>query len=132
MSTRTFFISQTFVKVLKTSYLCSVKHINSVQMKNYIAYYRVSTSKQSLGLDAQKTSVINYLNSVDDSCIMAEYSETESGRNDTRVELANAINHCKRIGATLIIAKLDRLSRNVSFVFQLKDSGIDFVACDLP
>ena len=101
-------------------------------MKNYIAYYRVSTSKQSLGLDAQRTSVVNYLNSVDDSCIVAEYSEKESGKNDTRVELANAINHCKRIGATLIIAKLDRLSRNVSFIFQLKDSGIDFVACDLP
>ena len=101
-------------------------------MKNYIAYYRVSTSKQSLGLDAQRTAVSNYLKAIEDSCIVSEYSEKESGKHDTRNELAKAINHAKRIGATLIIAKIDRLSRNVSFVFQLKDSGIDFVACDLP
>lgn len=101
-------------------------------MKDYIAYYRVSTQKQSLGIDAQRTAVANYLMSIDGSNLVAEYSEKESGKNDTRNELAKAIAHCKKSGATLIIAKLDRLSRNVSFVFQLKDSGIDFIACDLP
>ena len=101
-------------------------------MKDYISYYRVSTQKQSLGIDAQRTAVANYLKSIDGSSLIAEYSEKESGKNDNRNELAKAIAHCKREGATLIIAKLDRLSRNVSFVFQLKDSGIDFIATDLP
>ena len=101
-------------------------------MANYIAYYRVSTNKQNLGLVAQRTSVINYLNTIESASLVAEYSEHESGKSDNRVELANAIEHCKRTNSTLIIAKLDRLSRNVSFVFSLKDSGVDFIACDLP
>lgn len=98
---------------------------------NFIAYYRVSTSKQNLGIDAQRTSVKNYLNN-QNANLVAEYSEKESGKCDYRIELAKAIEHCKRIGAKLVIAKLDRLSRNVAFVFTLKDAGVDFVACDLP
>ncbi|MBD5275709.1 MAG: recombinase family protein [Bacteroides sp.] len=101
-------------------------------MANYIAYYRVSTNKQNLGLEAQRTAVANYLSNNDSANLIAEYSEHESGKCDNRSELLKAIAECKRTNATLIIAKLDRLSRNVSFVFSLKDSGVDFVACDLP
>ncbi|MEQ3236189.1 recombinase family protein [Bacteroides cellulosilyticus] len=100
-------------------------------MKKYIAYYRVSTSKQCLGLDAQRTSVHNYLSS-NGGELINEFSEKESGKDDNRVTLVEAIKQCKKNNATLIIAKLDRLSRNVSFVFALKDANIDFLACDLP
>lgn len=101
-------------------------------MANYIAYYRVSTCKQNLGLDAQRTAVSNYLNNIESANLLTEFSEHESGKRDNRTELLKAIAECKRTNSTLIIAKLDRLSRNVSFVFSLKDSGVDFVACDLP
>lgn len=100
-------------------------------MKKFIAYYRVSTKKQSLGLDAQQVTVNNYIAS-NDGELIAEYSEKESGKHDHRIELTNAIEECKRTGATLIIAKLDRLSRNITFIFTLRDSGVDFLACDLP
>lgn len=99
-------------------------------MANYIAYYRVSTAKQSLGLDAQRLAVRKYIESND--TILCEFQEKESGKHDDRLELSRAIAECKRTNSKLIIAKLDRLSRNVSFVFALKDSGVDFVACDLP
>ncbi|MDE7438431.1 MAG: recombinase family protein [Muribaculaceae bacterium] len=101
-------------------------------MANFIAYYRVSTNKQNLGLDAQRAAVANYLRNIDSANIIAEFSEHESGKRDNRTELLSAIAECKRTNSTLIIAKLDRLSRNVSFVFSLKDSGVEFVACDLP
>lgn len=100
-------------------------------MKRYIAYYRVSTKKQSLGLDAQQVTVNNYI-SVNGGALVSEYREKESGKKDHRVELDKAIEECKRCGATLIIAKLDRLSRNITFIFTLRDSGVDFIACDLP
>lgn len=100
-------------------------------MTNYIAYYRVSTNKQNLGIDAQRAAVKSYLKDKD-ACLLAEYSEKESGKCDSRMALQTAIEQCKQTGATLIIAKLDRLSRNVSFVFALKDSGVNFIACDLP
>lgn len=64
--------------------------------------------------------------------LVAEYLEVESGKSDSRVQLAAAIAHAKKVGAVLLIAKLDRLSRNVSFIFQLKDSGVQFVCADLP
>ena len=97
----------------------------------YIAYYRVSTKKQGLGLDAQKTSVQEYRDKVGGD-LVGEYSEKETGKNNRRPSLMNAIAECKKQNATLIIAKLDRLSRNVSFIFALRDSGVDFVALDLP
>lgn len=100
-------------------------------MTNYIAYYRVSTKKQGLGLDAQKTAVNNFLNGVGGR-LVGEFEEKESGKNDQRPALMAALNDCRRLGAKLIIAKLDRLSRNVSFVFELKESGIDFICCDIP
>ncbi len=100
-------------------------------MKKYIAYYRVSTKRQNLGLDAQENTVRNYINGVGGELVNA-YSEKESGKNNSRVELHKALAECKRIGATLIIAKLDRLSRNVAFIFTLKDSGVNFYCCDIP
>lgn len=101
-------------------------------MNKYIAYYRVSTNKQNLGLDAQRNSVLNYISNDEANNLIAEYSEKESGKNNQRKELANAINHCISTNSTLIISKLDRLSRNISFIFQLRDSGVKFIALDIP
>ncbi len=98
----------------------------------YVAYYRVSTKKQSLGLEAQKTSVMNFICQDSTNTLIAEYSERESGKNDHREELQKAIECCKRNNATLVIAKLDRLSRKVSFIFSLKDADINFIALDVP
>jgi DNA invertase Pin-like site-specific DNA recombinase len=101
-------------------------------MNKFIAYYRVSTNKQNLGLDAQRNSVLNYIANDEANNLIAEYSEKESGKNNQRKELSNAINHCISTNSTLIISKLDRLSRNISFIFQLRDSGIKFIALDIP
>jgi DNA invertase Pin-like site-specific DNA recombinase len=100
-------------------------------MKKFVAYYRVSTQKQSLGIDAQRTSVLNYINSTN-GILVCEHVEKESGKNNQRIELNEAIKCAKREAATLVIAKLDRLSRNVSFIFQLRDANVDFLALDLP
>ncbi len=102
-------------------------------MKKYISYYRVSTAKQGisgLGLEAQKAAVRSFLKCED--CIEAEYTEVESGKKNDRSELKAAIAHAKATGSTLVIAKLDRLSRNAGFIFALKDSGVDFVCADMP
>jgi DNA invertase Pin-like site-specific DNA recombinase len=102
-------------------------------MKNYIAYYRVSTKQQGtsgLGLDAQRHTVRSFTRC--ENCIIAEYTEVESGKRDNREQLHAAIQHAKSIGATLVIAKLDRLSRNAGFIFALRDSGVDFVCADMP
>lgn len=101
-------------------------------MKNYVAYYRVSTKQQGvsgLGLDAQKETVKNFIGS---NTLIAEFTEIESGKNDNRIELNKAIDYANMNNATLIIAKLDRLSRNASFIFQLRDSKVDFICCDIP
>lgn len=102
-------------------------------MKKYIAYYRVSTQRQGnsgLGLDAQKTMVRNYLK-VDD-ILIDQFEEIESGKNDNRPQLLKAIEKSKSESATLLIAKLDRLSRSATFILLLKDSNIDFKCCDMP
>lgn len=101
-------------------------------MKKYIAYYRVSTRKQSLGIEAQRSTVMSYLSNMQDACMVAEYEEKESGKDNNRMQLNEAIKECKLHNATLIIAKLDRLSRNVSFIFALRDANVDFICCDLP
>ena len=100
---------------------------------NYIAYYRVSTKRQGdsgLGLDAQQTAVHRFIKEEDK--LLAEYSEVESGTNRKRKELWKAIYDCKKQDATLIIAKLDRLARDVEFTHTLKNSGLKFIALDNP
>jgi len=102
-------------------------------MNTYIAYCRVSTTRQGqsgLGLEAQQAAVQAFVASR--GVIAQEFIEVESGKKDTRPQLAAALAAAKATGATLLIAKLDRLSRNVGFIFALRDSGVDFVACDLP
>lgn len=102
-------------------------------MKKYIAYYRVSTRKQGdsgLGLDAQKRMVKSY---VRNDIIIEEFTEIETGtKKRNRPILQQAIQRCQNEGATLLIAKIDRLSRNVHFVSSLYQSGVDFVCCDMP
>lgn len=105
----------------------------------YVAYYRVSTKQQGksgLGLEAQKTAVKNFIESKGGKELPPPFTEVESGKNDQRPELKKAIERCKETGSTLLIAKLDRLSRNASFIFKLRDelqaSGVDFIACDMP
>lgn len=99
-----------------------------------IAYYRVSTARQGqsgLGLDAQRQTVQTFAASTHRRLI-AERVEVESGTKAARPMLADAMRLCRLHRATLLIAKLDRLARNVAFTSQLLESGIDFVACDFP
>jgi DNA invertase Pin-like site-specific DNA recombinase len=101
---------------------------------NLVAYYRVSTTKQGesgLGLDAQKATVRAYAERTG-SEVIAEYQEVESGRKKRRPALQAALGHAQMARATLIIAKFDRLARNVHFLSGLMESGIEFIACDLP
>ena len=101
----------------------------------FIAYHRVSTDRQGesgLGLDAQRQAVTDYLNGGDWD-LVDEFVEVESGKSHkNRPQLAAAMAACKREKATLVIAKLDRLARNVHFVSGLMEAGIDFVAVDNP
>ncbi|MBO6864175.1 MAG: recombinase family protein [Alphaproteobacteria bacterium] len=100
----------------------------------YVAYYRVSTKRQGqsgLGLEAQRATVSHYLSSVP-THLVAEFTEIESGKRSDRPELAQALATCRRHGATLIVAKLDRLARNVEFTARLMNSGVEFVCCDNP
>lgn len=102
-------------------------------MKKYVAYYRVSTAKQGqsgLGLEAQRAAVLGFTRCSE--CITAEYTEVESGKRNERPQLRAAITAAKEAGATLVIAKLDRLSRNAAFIFALRDSGVDFICTDMP
>ena len=98
---------------------------------NYIAYYRTSTKRQNLGLEAQRKVVNDWL-IANGGNLIGEFSEKESGKNNNRIELNNAINACQKENCNLLIAKLDRLSRCVSFIFALRDSNVNFIACDLP
>jgi DNA invertase Pin-like site-specific DNA recombinase len=100
----------------------------------FVAYYRVSTARQGrsgLGLEAQRTAVADYLNGGRWK-LCAEYTEVESGKRADRPQLEKAKAACRLHRATLVIAKLDRLSRNVAFIANLMDSGIEFVAVDMP
>ena len=102
-------------------------------MANYVAYYRVSTAAQGrsgLGLGAQKAQVAEFLCSGDE--LVAEYVEVQSGKSDARVELWRAIAHAKRVSAKLLIAKLDRFSRRVSFIANLMEQGVGLVVADMP
>jgi DNA invertase Pin-like site-specific DNA recombinase len=100
----------------------------------FIAYYRVSTQKQGisgLGLVAQRTAVLDYLNGGRWK-LVGEFKEVESGKKNDRPELAKALAACRVHGAELIIAKLDRLARNVAFISALMEAGVEFTAVDFP
>ena len=104
------------------------------KQKRYVAYYRVSTRRQGesgLGLEAQKRTVLSRI-SQEGAVLVSEFVEVESGRKRDRKELALAVEECRREGAVLLIAKLDRLSRDVEFLFSIRNSGVEFVAADLP
>jgi DNA invertase Pin-like site-specific DNA recombinase len=103
-------------------------------VRNLVAYYRVSTRRQGesgLGLEGQEAAVAAYARAA--GCrVVAGYRDVESGRRADRPELLKAIAHAKRAGAALVIARLDRLARNVHFLSGLMAAGVDFVACDNP
>lgn len=100
----------------------------------FVSYLRVSTARQGLsglGLEAQRQAVEEYLNGGRWKLI-AEFKEVESGKNSERPELEEALRTCRINGATLLVAKLDRLARDAHFLLGLQKAGVDFVACDLP
>lgn len=100
----------------------------------FIAYYRVSTERQGrsgLGLDAQRAAVADYLNGGSWE-LLTEFVEIESGRKSDRPQLAEALKACKKQKAILVIAKLDRLARNVAFIANLMEAGVEFIAVDFP
>ena len=97
----------------------------------HVAYYRVSTAKQGasgLGLEAQREAVAAFLKGEP----VADFTEVESGKRADRPELERAIRACRLYGARLVIAKLDRLSRDAHFLLGLEKAGVDFVAADMP
>lgn len=99
-------------------------------MKNIIAYYRVSTREQGqsgLGLDAQRQAIEKLGHT-----IIASYTDVASGRKDNRTQLALALDHAKKLGATLTVAKLDRLSRRVSFTAMLLEGKVEILVADNP
>ncbi|MDN3566015.1 recombinase family protein [Paeniroseomonas aquatica] len=103
-------------------------------MPSYVAYLRVSTAGQGrsgLGIEAQQTAIDAYIRP-GDHLLQPPYVEVESGRKADRPQLAAAIERCKRTGATLLVAKLDRLSRNAAFLLNLRDAGVEFVCADMP
>jgi DNA invertase Pin-like site-specific DNA recombinase len=100
----------------------------------FVAYYRVSTGRQArsgLGLDAQRFVVEGHV-AREGGAVIGEAIEVESGRRDERPKLREALGRCRALGATLLIAKLDRLARDVHFISGLMKEGVPFVACDMP
>ncbi|MFD1140855.1 recombinase family protein [Larkinella insperata] len=99
----------------------------------HVAYYRVSTKQQGqsgLGLEAQRTQVLGFIGNR--ARLVREFIEIESGKRNSRPQLMAALAYAKQHKSRLVIAKLDRLSRNAGFIFALKDSGVDFVCADMP
>ena len=102
--------------------------------RRYVAYLRVSTERQGrsgLGLEAQRRAVADFLQSTGGT-MRAEFIEVQSGKDNARPKLAEALKLCKLTRSTLLIAKLDRLSRNAAFLLSLRDAGVRFVAADTP
>lgn len=100
---------------------------------HFVTYLRVSTDRQGksgLGLEAQRKAVADYV--AGKGAIAAEYVEIESGKKNDRPQLARALVEAKRIGAVLLIAKLDRLARNVAFIANLLEAGVEIAAADMP
>ncbi|NBW14113.1 MAG: recombinase family protein [Caulobacteraceae bacterium] len=110
------------------------KQVASVERsKSLVAYLRVSTRKQGasgLGLEAQRAAVAEFAKR-EGLRVVAEYVEVESGRKAARPELAKAVSHCRAAKACLVVAKLDRLARNVAFLSSLMEAGLEFVALDM-
>lgn len=99
-----------------------------------VSYHRVSTAQQGssgLGLEAQRAAIAAYSDRIGAS-LVASFTEVESGKDNDRPELLKALHHAKVTGSVLVIAKLDRLSRNAAFLITLQDSGVRFVAADMP
>lgn len=109
-------------------------HLTPVTMvnKSYVAYLRQSTMKQQqsgLGIEAQREIIHNFIK---DKTLIAEYVETESGKKSDRPQLMEALALCRKTNSILIVAKLDRLSRNVAFTSRLLESDVEIVFCDFP
>ena len=103
-------------------------------MNSLIPYYRVSTRRQArsgLGLEAQQAAVQDY-QSREGATVLSAYTEVETGKRADRPELAKALAHARRAKATLVVAKLDRLARNVAFTSALLEAGVEFICCDNP
>lgn len=105
--------------------------------RNYVAYYRVSTAKQGksgLGLEAQEAAALAFIaGKGSDAKLLASFTEAESGKKtENRPELAKAMEHARLTGASLLIAKLDRLSRDAHFLLGLQKAGVEFIAADMP
>lgn len=101
----------------------------------FVSYARVSTTRQQssgLGLEAQRQAVVAYVGRIEGAAIVAEFVEAESGKRNDRPQLLAALAACRMHGATLLIARLDRLSRNAAFLLSLRDSSVDFIAVDMP
>ena len=113
--------------------LVSVKNVNRSGMNTtYVAYLRQSTMKQAisgLGVEAQREIIEKFLG---DKKPIAEFVETESGKRTDRPKLAEALELCRKTKSTLIVAKLDRLSRNVAFTSKLLESDVEIKFCDFP
>lgn len=103
-------------------------------MQSFVAYYRVSTKRQGqsgLGLEAQESAVARHVKSTGGN-LVAEFREVESGRKSDRLELEEAIAVARKTKSILVVAKLDRLSRDPEFLFRLQNSKLEFVCCDMP
>ncbi|GBQ94950.1 DNA resolvase [Acetobacter nitrogenifigens DSM 23921 = NBRC 105050] len=103
-------------------------------MTAFVTYFRVSTARQSasgLGIEAQQASVSAYVAQTGGK-VLATFTEVESGKKNDRPKLLEAMERCRLTGATLLIAKLDRLSRDAHFLLGLEKAGVEFVAADMP
>jgi len=112
--------------------------VSTSLIKRFVAYYRISPdghnkrNLSSYGIAAQKEAVERFIAGAVAAEIAGSYEEVESGANSERPQLTAAIERCRKTKATLLIAKLDRLSRNAAFLLNLRDSGVNFVCCDMP
>jgi DNA invertase Pin-like site-specific DNA recombinase len=121
-----------FVKILLDS---SEQLDDTPYRMKYVIYRRVSTQKQlasNLGLLGQETAINNFLRSQPDHAIVNQFCETESGKNDARPMLAEAIKICKKEGATLLVSTLSRLTRSLAFLTQIESSGVQIRCADMP